>query len=196
MQEIVISGFQGCPLSKHMISKHMMKKFSVAWVLLAFLLLLTSCKAEPVETPLDEEDPIWDIAPVEVILVVTDAQGNNLFDASTPGNWLSEPFSATFNGEEFQWPPARTREYFAELKGFYIYPSGYSQSKEVFLRFGELDGERNWDTDLSISWPDGSEDVIRVQHTFRWGKKGPETYHTAFKLNGTPVEGEIVRLKK
>ncbi len=178
----------------------MMKKSCVAWFILAFLLLLTSCTAEritaePIETPPDKGDMIWDIAPVEVIMVVTDAQGNNLFDASTPGNWLSESFSATFNGEEFLWPSARTREYFAELKGFYIYPSWYSDSKEVYLRFGELDGVEDWDTDLFISWPDGSEDVIHVLHTFRWGKEGPETYHTEFKLNGAPAEGGIVRLK-
>ena len=163
---------------------------------LTFLMVLVSCQSEPLSVEEEPDDLIWDIFPVEVVMVVTDARGNNLFDASITGNWLSEPFSATFDGKEFHWPSADTREYLAELKGFYIFPSWYSQSKEVYLRFGELDGEEDWDADLCISWPDGSEDVIHVLHTFRWGRKGPETYHTEFKLNGTPVEGEIVRLKK
>lgn len=181
-----------------------MKK--ILWILTAVLTLASCEKGQPwLEDPFEafkskksyspKSGMIWDIMPVDYVMVVTDADGNNLFDESTPGNWLKTPFSATFDGKEFQWPNERTKEYLAILSGFYIYPSWYTLSDEVILRFGELDGTDTWDTDLCITWPDGSQDTIRLQHAFRWDKDGnPDTY-TGFKLNGEAVEG-IVRLTK
>ena len=139
---------------------------------------------------------IWDIYPVEFLFVVTDARGNDLFDESTPDNWLSKPFSATFEGQEFLWPKTATKAYRARLMGFYIYPKSYTQSDEVVLRFGELDGTKKWDTDLRITWPDGSRDVIRLQHAFRWDISGDPESYTGFKVNGVPIEGRLIRLTK
>ena len=66
----------------------------------------------------------------------------------------------------------------------------------MYLRFGELDGTKKWDTDLTIFWPDGSMDTIRIQHSFRWDEYGyPETY-TGYKVNGATVDGRIIRIKK
>ena len=174
------------------------------WVLAAVLTLISCGK--------DSDDPfeafqrkpsfsprlgiIWDIAPVEFLFVVTDAKGNDLFDESTPDNWLSKPFSATFEGQEFLWPSAATKAIAARLIGFYIYPKSYTQSDEVLLRFGQLDGTKTWDTDLKISWPDGSRDVIRVQHAFRWDISGDPESYTGFKVNGVPIEGRLIRLTK
>jgi len=139
---------------------------------------------------------IWDIYPVEFLFVVTDARGNDLFDESTPDNWLSKPFSATFEGQEFLWPTTPTKYYLALLRGFYIYPKSYTMSDKVILRFGELDGTQKWDSDLRITWPDGSRDVIRVQHAFRWDINGNPDGYTGFKVNGVPVEGRLIRLTK
>ena len=162
----------------------MKKRFLLAIVaLLAFV----SCQ---------KQDIIYDIYPVVFVFEVTDAKGDNLFDESTPGNWLQQPFSATFDGKEFLWPPVQTKEYLATLFGFYIYPKSYTKSDVVFLRFGELDGAKDWDTDLIISWPDGSQDIIRVKHTCRYSLFGEPKTHTKFKLNGEPVDGGLIRLKK
>lgn len=180
-----------------------MKKFLY---ILAAVLLLASCEKDPFEEFLAKKshgsavDAIWDITPLELAFEVTDRQGNNLFDESTPGNWLDTPFLATFDGQEFTWPAslpwAETKAYFAVLRGFYIYPKWYTESDDVLLQFGELDGAGKWDADLHIYWPDRSQDVIRVQHAFRWNKKGQPEQFTALKVNGKPVEGPIIRLAK
>ena len=82
------------------------------------------------------------------------------------------------------------------IKGFYIFPSSYTGSDVVYLRFGELDGTKKWDSDLCISWPDGSKDKIRVQHAMRWNQEGYPEYYTAFKVNGVPVDGWLIHLTK
>ena len=63
-------------------------------ILLGIVALLTFVSCE-------KQGMIYDIYPVEFVFEVTDSHGNNLFDESTPGNWLQEPFSATFDGKEF-----------------------------------------------------------------------------------------------
>ena len=177
----------------------LMKKIFLS---LISLLVLTSCEKDPFDEFLKQdsyspkEGMIWDMSPIEFILEVTDAQGHNMFDKATPNNWLSEPFTATFDGTEFKWPTTETRAYFATLKGFYIWPSWYTKSDVVYLRFGELDGTKKWDNDLCIFWPDGSKDKIRVQHAMRWNQDGYPEYYTAFKVNKVPVDGWLIHLTK
>ena len=166
------------------------------------LLVLASCEKDPFDEFLKQDSygpkpgMIWDMSPIEFVLEVTDTQGHNMFDKATLNNWLSEPFSATFDGASFQWPTTQTKAYLALLKGFYIYPSSYTGSDVVYLRFGELDGTKKWDSDLCISWPDGSKDKIRVQHAMRWTRDGYPEYYTAFKVNGVPVDGYLIHLTK
>lgn len=74
------------------------------------MLVLASCEKDPFDEFLKQDSygpkpgMIWDMSPIEFVLEVTDAQGHNMFDKATPNNWLSEPFSATFDGASFQWP--------------------------------------------------------------------------------------------
>ncbi len=171
------------------------------WVLVA-IMMMPSCEKDTFEAFLKkrsyspEKGMIWDIGPVYFQMEVTDVQGNNLFSETTPGNWLSEQISATFDGKEFLWPSARTKAYLAVLKGFYLLPRWYKPSDEMLFCFGELDGTKKWDKDLCITWPDGSTDVIRVQHAFRWNLAGQPEQYTGFKLNGVPIDGGIIHLSK
>lgn len=169
-------------------------------LLLIFVsLLLISCEEDPFNAFLSKgsfepnsemSEMIIDMTPVVVRIEVTDTQGRNLFDESTPGNWLTRSFSATFDGKEFVWPSAPTKFYFAMLKGFYLEPN------RATLFFGELDGLNKWDTDLCITWPDGTKDTIRVQHAFRWTEEGWLDSYTGFKVNGVPVVGDVISLTK
>ena len=185
-----------------------MKRFTLFVAFVALMLSSVSCEKDPFNAFLDQKsyDPkaglIVDFNPIQIGFIVTDGQGRNLFDESTPGNWLSEPLSATFDGRTFKgvhrydWPGPETKAYLAELKGFYIYPSWYTQAEEVILIFGEIDGAEKWDSDLTVSWPDGSKDVIMVQHALRWNAEGyPESY-TGLKVNGRRIDGRTIRLTK
>jgi len=165
--------------------------------------LLASCTKDQPEEPV-EDDPvnmiIWDITPVYVVFDVTNSKGENLFDETTPDNWLTSSFSATFEGKEFFWPAPKSKAYLAILKGFYLEPYYMSNTprRDYVLRlcFGELDGTKDWDADLSITWPDGSVDVISVFHTFKWTEDNDPDYYTKITVNGEPVEGRVVSLKK
>ena len=167
--------------------------------LLFVFLVLVSCEEDPFNAFLKKENfgplprDILDgyIPSVNFIFEVTDAQGNNLFNESTSGNWLSKSFSATFEGKEFLWPDDQIEAYIPA----HPLPRGFFRNNS-YLFFGRLDEEETWNTDLCISWPDGSKDRIRVQHAFRWTKEGNTESYTGFKVNGVPVEGDIIHLTK
>jgi len=181
-----------------------MKKFLY---ILAAVLLLASCEKDPFEEFLAKKsygsrtDMIWDFAPLTLAFEVTDGQGNNLFDESTPGNWLDTPILATFDGQEFSGPVSapwlETKAYLAILRGLYLVPNWYTESDDdVLLMFGELDSTKKWDADLHIYWPDRSQDIIRIQHAFRWDITGDPEQFTAIKVNGKPLQERIIRLTK
>ena len=136
---------------------------------------------------------IWDIAPVVVYKEVVNGEGQNLFDEATPGNWLGETITAVFEDEEYIYPSSGpTRAYAPQMYGLTV--SEYGENIAV-LYFGELDGEESRESDLVISWPDGSEDTITVKRIFRWKITGKPDGRTTLKLNGRKT-GNPVRIVK
>lgn len=182
-------------------------------LLLAGLLALVSC-GKDYDDPFEEflsrpsyhpkSGMIWDFSPTEVRIQLSDSQGNDLLDPKNEGGWYNLPISATFDGKTFEGinksaikhDELQTKYYFATLRGFYMYPLWYTRTDRYILYFGEMDSVDKWDHDLVISWPDGTKDVIRVQHAFRWKLSGDPEMYTGFKLNGTPVENGIIPIRK
>ena len=162
-------------------------------ILLGFIALLGLCSCEKiVDTALSIADPkIWDIGPVVVLFEVNNSNGDNLFAESTEGNWLNASFSCTFEDETYTYPSPETKEYIAVLRGLYLNTS----SETPFLEFGELDGTENRNSDLVITWPDGTQDVITIKHTFRWKLNGNPDGHTTLKLNGEKTSHPIQLVK-
>jgi len=187
-----------------------MKKLLISVLM---LLALSSCgklQDDPFERFLAQRSyhpksgMIWDFSPTEVRITLSDSQGNDLLDPKNEGGWYNLPISATFDGKTFEGinkssikhDDLQTKYYLATLRGFYMYPLWYTHTDRYILYFGELDSADKWDHDLVISWPDGTKDVIRVQHAFRWDINGNPDMYTGFKLNGKAVEGGIIRLQK
>lgn len=187
-----------------------MKRFLIGALM---ILALSSCGK-------DSEDPftrflaqpsyspksgwIFDFSPTLVRILLSDAQGNDLMDPENENGWLNKPISASFNGKTYEGiemkgirlDDEQTKAYLAVIKGFYIYPKEYTETEQYVLTFGELDSADLWNHDLVISWPDGSSDVIRVQHALRWNVKGEPEMYTGFKFNGEPVDGAYIRIQK
>ena len=140
---------------------------------------------------------MWDIAPVEVKMEVVDAEGNNLFDEGFQNNWLSKEITASFEGETYSFPPAPgTRAYMAIMSGLTVQIYGaWENNPRPVLVFGELSGETERDSDLSILWPDGSEDVIGIKHTFHWDILGNPQGKTTLTLNGETVSNPVRLVK-
>ena len=155
------------------------------------LLCFSSCE-KFIDTALSIFDPpIWDISPVVVVFEVRNSNGENLFDESTDSSWLNTSFSATFEGETYTYPYVETKEYYAYLRGLYLQP--YSQTPR--LEFGELDGTVERNSDLVITWPDGTQDVINIKRSFRWKLNGDPDGKTTLKLNGETTSNPIQLVK-
>lgn len=165
-------------------NKNMKKMLS----LLAVLLCLSACDDWGVET---------DYIPIELVVTVCDADGNDLLDSTVVGNLVDgAPITATYKDEEYTckgyrevWYPD-TRTYMPNFYGLkfqdkYQYnkdiPStGYTEpQKRGLLLFGEFSGEQKHDlTEVTLHWPDGTQDVI----AFKNHRAGVS--HCTYYLNG------------
>lgn len=137
---------------------------------------------------LNDDYPIVDWYPVNVIVTVQDKNGNDLLDPDRDGNY-ADGVSLTFQGQTFPvrdlepgeyWDCAETKAYFATMKGLrLVHDSLYvNQSRKLcyFLVFGQIDGAEDFDEDLVIKWRDGRQDVI---HYKCWN------HHVRKKLDGS-----------
>lgn len=137
------------------------------------------------------DPPIWDISPVVVLFEINNNNGENMFSESTEGNWLNASFSCSFEDETYTYPSIETKEYLAAFQGLYL--NLYSEIP--LLEFGELDGTEDRDSDLVITWPDGTRDVINIKRTFRWKLNGDPDGKTTLKLNGENTSNPIQLVK-
>lgn len=167
----------------------------LAGAIMILLAVLGACKSITPETEENTDnhrnDMIWDIAPYSILMEVTDTEGHNLFEASTLGNWLEGPVVATFDGKTYNFPSEETpdtKDLIVEITGLsvnkikMIEPTQYM----TVLEFGELNGGDNLVADLTLSWPDGTSDVITINHTVSH-KDGRPSTKTAHFLNGEAV---------
>ena len=144
---------------------------------LALLAVPTSCN----ELATDPEDPdMWDYPivdwyPVNVFVRVQDKKGNDLLDPNRSGNY-ADGTTLTFDGTTYTvreletgeyWNDIPTKMYLARMKGLrLVHDSLYVDGAKhlcYFLAFGEIDGAKDYDEDLTIQWPDGKKDVIHYK---------------------------------
>lgn len=154
-----------------------MKKDCTNWFIYLFMAIfmisVTSCSEDEIE----DDDYIWDFAPVMLNFKIVDSQGVNLIDEG--GKLYGEDFKIIYNDKEYaaSWNGRpipelpESRAYLACIYGlYYISEEGTQRS---FLRFEELDG--GWcDADLKLVMPDGtSHDITIYRHITT---KGPKSY--------------------
>ena len=138
-------------------------------ILLAAMLLPAGCT----EGGIDPDYPIVDWYPVNVVMTVQDRYGNDLLDPTREDS-LVHGTTLTFQGENYGVQSnlngtavsmAPTKMYLARIKGLLLC-HGLIQISETetrtcyYLVFGEIDGAKDFDEDLTVNWADGSEDII------------------------------------
>lgn len=155
-----------------------MRKFSFLFALSA-LLLLAGC---------DGGSMIVDWYPVEMKIYLQDAEGNDLFAPQSKGYCRAD--SITFLGntyfevaDEEPWPASRA--YLARLDG-YRYLWGADGN---ILVFGEIDGARDYDDDITIYWSDGRRDVVHYRCWNHNELRG--SVRREWKLNGKKCDSPI-----
>ena len=141
-----------------------------SFYILALALLTVACNDINEVEGIDR--PIVDWYPVNVIVTIQDKDGNDLLNPSASGNYF-DGASITFKEEQHEarrlepgeyWSAIPTKAYLARIKGFrLVYETltiSGKQENRWFLVFGEIDGAKDMDEDLVITWPSGKTDTI------------------------------------
>jgi hypothetical protein len=147
-------------------------------------LAITLCSCE--ETNFD--GPIVDWTPVNIYIYATDSQGNSIISPDMPGMTL------TFQGETYtvQDGPMHSKAYLAQMYGLYTQVVDTTASPRQYkLCFGEIDGAKDMDEDITLNWPDGTTDVIHYHCSDH--NESKITVKRSWKLNGAKHEGSTFR---
>lgn len=131
----------------------------------------------------NDDDMIWDIAPIVLYISVQDAAGNDLLNPETPGNIANQGIKAIYKDKTYEKDilVAQTKAYLAILYGLQTIKD---KSGRYYLAFGEFDGAKTFeDESVTIDWNDGSTDVITFSSKLTWVAKKPVT-NRKFCLNG------------
>lgn len=170
-----------------------MKLISVMGVLMIAMLCLfgTGCTKD------DSEMLEWDVAPVEVIIRVVDAQGNDLLNPNTPGTIAHNKITAEYEGKNYEMDTVANKPR-AILPIFYgLYCEKPKTSDEYLLYFGELDGAETFQKEVTIDWKDGTKDVITILNV--WKVIDPYSKNGVFlerkvQLNGKEVDYDKIMI--
>ena len=140
----------------------------------------------------------WDISPITALLIVENADGQNLLDPNTPNNFVGDTIIAEWMGKTYAMTdtiPINSETARTRAIGTYMYGLVYLLIEDSIpaLYFGQIDGAGHYDDEpATIHWPDGSTDVISITASYKWSeKKGPHDFVRKFKLNGKVIsEGQ------
>ena len=136
----------------------------------------------------DHHSKMVDWSPVNIEIYATDSLGNSIISPEMPGMTL------TFQGETYtvQDGPMHTKAYLALMYGLYTQVIDTTASPRQYkLVFGEIDGAKDMDEDITLNWPDGSTDVIRYHCSDH--NENKVTVKRSWKLNGAKHEGSTFR---
>ena len=165
-------------------------------ILMVPILLLCACGEDK------EEEPIWDMAPVNVMIHIRDNNGNNLLSPDVSGNLHGKKIVAEYHGKEYElnWDATNGTRYYMPFFSGLTLQTGYTQSgdnlepdqNKNYLSFGEFDGAENQDISISLNIEGYSDPwVISVSHSIKWKGHSPLITNIA-TLNGRDVSYEQI----
>ena len=149
-------------------------------------------------------DVIWDIAPVELSIFITDAEGNDLLDSTLQENLIKD-ITVSYQGEiypvmtereyyEKQFGNNQTRAYMPQFYGLILrqYWSHKTFTNGNFeLVFGEFNGEENIDKrEITLNLPDSRQAILSYKNSFKWKSNGDPNKSTIFYLNGQELKDD------
>ena len=149
-------------------------------------------------------DVIWDIAPVELSIFITDDEGNDLLDSTFQDNLIKDItvsyqddiYSVMTEREyyEKQYGNNQTRAYMPQFYGLILrqYWSHKTFTNGNFeLVFGEFNGEENIDKrEITLNLPDGRQAILSYKNSFKWKSNGDPNKSTVFYLNGQELKDD------
>lgn len=139
----------------------------------------------------------WDFVPVNIEVMVQDADGNDLLNPETEGNISGNTIKAIFEGETYERDvDVATKAILVVFHGLLTdqYDSG-EYAGRYYLKFGEFARDDNYEKEFVLDWGDGiKRDTVSFTQSCVWQGNMPETA-TTVSLNGTePVDGNVVTI--
>ena len=166
-------------------------------VLLAMVVITMSACSNNDNTA--EELPLNHPLPFNFLFIVQDADGNDLLDAKTPGNILSQPIKAIYNGKELpldsmkdKWVPANPIE--INFSGLTLHEGGDS----YYLEFGLFDSQKDYKNEtFIIDWGDGSTITVTFSRYYNRAPTGEKKdFHYEVLVNGKQKETDWIKIVK
>lgn len=142
---------------------------------------------------------VWDFVPVDIAVMVQDAEGNDLLNPEIPGNLSDNDITAVFEGNTYELDvDAATKAILVTFHGLLTdqYDSGIYAGR-YYLKFGEFARDENYTKEFVLDWGDGSKrDTVTFTQSCVWQGNMPDTA-TEISLNGSePVDGCTVTIVK
>lgn len=160
--------------------------------------LFTACDIE------NGGDTIWDIAPLEFQIFITDNDGHDLLDSTFQNNLLKD-ITISYEGETYPVKTERefleerygnslTRAYMPTFYGLILrqYWLPYHQTYESFLLlFGEFNGEENVDKrEITLNLPNQQPIRLSYKNSFKWKSDGSPKKSTQFYLDNQELKDD------
>ena len=175
-----------------------MKRLKGILTMLFSISLFVACDSE------GNGDVIWDIAPVEFRIFITDSEGNDLLDSTLQTNMIKD-ITVSYQGEiypvmtereyyEKQYGNHQTRHYMPHFYGLILrqYRSYKTYTYGDYeLVFGEFYGEENIDKrEITLNLPDGRQAILSYKNSFKWKSNGDPKKSTVFYLDGQELRDD------
>ena len=172
------------------------KKFFSIFISIAILLMISACSGDDNTA---EELPLNHPLPFNFLFIVQDADGNDLLDAKIPGNILSQPIKAIYNGKELpldsmkdKWVPGSPVD--ITFSGLTLHEGGDS----YYLEFGLFDSQKDYKNEtFIIDWGDGSTTTVTFSRYYDRTPTGEKKdFHYEVLVNGKQIETYWIKIVK
>lgn len=104
------------------------------------------------------------VGPFKIVIELIDKDnGDNLLNPNTPNNYLNNKISAEYLGVNYPLIKSgiNVDEMSTILSGLFLVSD---VAGNVYVAFGNFNGQEDWDDTFTISWGDGTTDTIRFVH--------------------------------
>jgi hypothetical protein len=180
-----------------------MTKLLKTLLLLVAVGFMTGCSSDE-EGKNGPNDVIWDISPVNFKIAITDSEGNDLLDPSSPNNLINDiivqykedTYSVILPGQKDNERISGngvTRAYAAMFNGLFLrqkleYEKNYGTSNYLLV-FGEFDGTENVDKRMiTLTIQDNYQVNLSYSNEFHWNADGSPSNKRKFFLDNQELK--------
>ena len=172
------------------------KKLFSIFISIAILLMISACSGDDNTA---KEQPLSHPLPFNLLFIVQDADGNDLLDAKMPGNILSQPIKAIYNGKELpldsmkdKWVPTNPIQ--INFSGLTLHEGGDS----YYLEFGLFDSQKDYKNEtFIIDWGDGSTTTVTFSRYYDRTPTGEKKdFHYEVLVIGKQMETYWIKIVK